>query len=180
MQHICIETHDFDLTHNHFTKMAQLVTTIGTTAVLGSVLPHCGHTAPTPAVLPLPKEVQNSPITSPLEIPYLTHAVVPPCGTTSNHSAILPLLEKSKALCSSRTPPLENTYRPSGGTSVARYFRRAQAGTSVVIAVRTVRTTHLIWTVRFQSDVHKTFHVRPVRTAHSSRTVRSRSDVQTN
>ena len=166
MQHICTETHDFDLTHNHFTKMAQLDTTNGTTA-------------PTTAVLPLPKEIQNSPITSPLENPCRTHAVVPSCGTTGNQVAELPLHEKSKALCSSRTPPLENTYRPSCGTSESRYYRRTQAGTTVWIAVRTVRTAHLIWTVRFQSDVHKTFHVRPVLTAHSTRTVRSRSDVRT-
>ena len=131
MQHICTETHDFDLTHNHFTKMAQLVTTIGTTAVLGPVLPHCGRTAPTPAVLPFQNEFQNSPITSPLEIPCRTHAVVPSCGTTGNQVAVLPLHEKSKALCSSRTPPLENTYRPSCGTSESRYYRRTQAGTTV-------------------------------------------------
>ena len=159
--------------------MAQLDTTIGTTAVLGPVLPHCGRTAPTPAVLPFLKEIQNSPITPSLEIPYRTHAVVPSCGTTGNQVAVLPLHEKSKALCSSRTPPLENTYRPTYGTFASWYYRRTQAGTTESIAVRAVRTAHLIWTVRFQSDVQRTLHVRPVRTAHSTRTVRSRSDVWT-
>ena len=97
MQHIYTETHDFDLTHNHFTKMAQLDNTSGTTAMLWPVLPHCGSTARITAVVPQPGKIQNSPITSPLEIPYRTHAVVPPCGTTGNHSAVLPLLEKSKS-----------------------------------------------------------------------------------